>query len=246
MKIISKALLCALTTFVVTSCSIYHPQAVDIPLIDHEGDTRVDVSAAMSYWIIPSTVTLNATVSHGFSDWFAGQAHVNFGGDNFYLQVAPGAYRPLGKHGLLEGYAGLGFGSSWNDNVESTSRSANNNDYCYSGTYLLPFVQGNIGLRNLTPIHIDLALGIKVGAYLPNFNYYELDANDNKIPSSEYDYTTPNFVFEPQAMLRFGGEHLRFNIKVALSLLSDVANGNSSHNFYYDIFSTSAGLTFFF
>ena len=72
-----------------TGCSIYHPQAVDIPLINHEGDTRVDASVALSYWIIPSTFTMNTTVSHGFNGWLAGQVHANFGGNNYYLQAAP-------------------------------------------------------------------------------------------------------------------------------------------------------------
>ena len=85
-----------------TGCSIYHPQAVDIPLIDHKGDVRVDVSAAMSAMVVPDVVTMNTTVSYGFTDWLAGQAHINYGGDNYYAQVAPGAYYPLGEHGLLE------------------------------------------------------------------------------------------------------------------------------------------------
>lgn len=240
------ALVAALLSMAVTSCSIYHPQSVDIPLINHEGDTRIDASAALSYWIIPSTFTVNATVSHGFNNWFAAQGHVNYGGNNFYLQAAPGAYYPLGAKSVLEGYAGIGFGSAWNDTVESTSHSVNGNDYAYSGTYLLPFVQGNIGWHDLTPVHIDLALGIKIGAYMPNFHYYELDGTHQRIASSEYDYTTPSFLFEPQAMFRIGGEHLKFNIRFGLAFLSDMMGGQTtSKNFYSDIVTASAGLTFF-
>lgn len=242
-----KIVLLAGLLLTLTGCSIYHPQAVDIPLINHEGDTRVDASVALSYWIIPSTFTLNTTVSHGFNGWLAGQVHANFGGNNYYLQAAPGAYLPLGEKSVLEGYVGLGYGGAWNDNVEATSESANSHNYSYSGTFMLPFVQGNIGWHDLTPLHIDLALGLKCGAYMPNYSYYELDASDQQIAGTDYDYTTTNFLFEPQLMFRVGGEHMKFNVKLGVSFLSDVANGHSSsQNFYYDFVSGSAGLTFFF
>jgi hypothetical protein len=100
----------AVFAMMVTGCSIYHPQSVDIPMINHAGDTRVDANVALSTWVLPDVLTAGATVSYGFNDWLAGQAHLNFGGDNVYGQVAPGAYLPLGEHGLLEGYVGMGMG----------------------------------------------------------------------------------------------------------------------------------------
>lgn len=229
-----------------TGCSIYHPQSVDIPLINHDGDTRIDASAALSYWIVPSTFTFNVTATHGFNDWFAGQLHGNYGGSNFYLQAAPGAYYPLGEHSVIEGYAGLGFGGAWSDDVESNSESANKNHYAYSGRFLLPFAQANIGWHDLTRAHIDLALGLKVGAYMPNFNYHELDGNGDKIVASEYDYTTSNFLLEPQFMIRFGGEHLKVNLRTGFAWLSDVNKNHDARNFYYDVTSVSAGVTLFF
>lgn len=246
-KLLRSFFLVATLTFLITSCSIYHPQAADIPLINHSGDTRVDASLGVSYWILPSTFTLNATVSHGFSDWLAGQVHGNFGGDNFYLQGAPGVYRPLGAHSVLEGYAGVGFGGAWRNDVESSSESSSNNNYSYKGTYLLPFGQVNIGWHDLSPLHIDLAIGLKAGAYMPNFNYHELDNNGDIIATSNYDYTTTNLLFEPQVMLRLGGEHIKFNIKVGYAWLSDIYGDNShSKNLYSDLVTASAGLTFFF
>lgn len=239
-------LLSTIVELTVAGCSIYHPQSVDIPLINHSGDTRVDASLALSCWIVPSTLTLNATATHGFNDWFAGQLHGNYGGDNFYLQAAPGAYYPLGAHSVVEGYAGLGFGGVWSDDVEANSESANNNHYAYSGNFLLPFAQANIGWHDLTRAHIDLAMGLKVGAYLPNYNYHELDANGDKIAGSDYDYTTSNFLFEPQFLFRIGGEHLKFNFRTSFSWLNDVNNNMDVHNFYSDIASFSAGITLFF
>lgn len=238
--------LCA-GALLLASCSIYHPQIVDIPLINHQGDTRVDIAAGMSWWILPECVSFGATASHGFTDWLAGQAHVAYGGDNFYLQAAPGVYKPLGEKSVAELYAGIGYGGAWNDKAESTSDSPSSNDFFYSGTFLVPFVQGNIGWHDLSFAHIDLALGIKMGAYMPNFDYHELDANGDRVAGSGYTYSTTNFLFEPQAMLRFGGEHLKFNVRLGYVWLSDVYDSqSSSRNFYYDLFTTSAGLTFYF
>ena len=272
--------LCA-GALLLASCSIYHPQIVDIPLINHQGDTRVDVAAGMSWWILPECVSFGATASYGFTDWLAGQAHVAYGGDNFYLQAAPGVYKPLGEKSVAELYAGIGYGGAWNDKAESTSDSPSSNDFFYSGTFLVPFVQGNIGWHDLSFAHIDFAscervfrpdlvgkpvivlsnndgcavarsneakaLGIKMGAYMPNFDYHELDANGDRVAGSGYTYSTTNFLFEPQAMLRFGGEHLKFNVRLGYVWLSDVYDSqSSSRNFYYDLFTTSAGLTFYF
>lgn len=239
--------LIALVGLTFSSCSIYHPQSVDIPLINHSGDTRIDASLGMSWWVIPSTVTLNGTVTHGFNDWLAGQLHGNYGGDNYYLQAAPGAYLPLGDNAVLEGYAGVGFGASWSDKVESNSESANSNSFAYDGTFLLPFIQANIGWHDLSRAHIDLALAVKLGAYMPQFSYHELDANGNKMPATDYEYTQSNCLVEPQMLFRIGGETLKFNIRLAMVWLSDLDDSHSSaRNFYSDLFSVSTGLTFFF
>ncbi len=228
-------------------CSIYHPQAVDIPLINHNGDTRVDASLAMSWWLIPGTFTANATVSHAFNDWLAGQLHGNYGGDNFYLQGAPGAYLPLGEHSVLEGYVGLGFGGAWGDNRQPSGSSTINNNYSYNGTFLIPFGQANIGWHDLTKAHIDLGFGLKVGGYLPEFSYYELNDDGTTIAGSGFNYNTANLLLEPQLMARIGGEHVKFKIGLGMAWLSDVYGKNSnSHNLYSDFVSLSAGLTFAF
>ena len=231
-----------------TGCSIYHPQAVDIPLINHSGDTRIDASVGLSYWPIPSTVTLNGTVTHGFNDWFAGQLHGNYGGgSNFYLQGAPGVYYPLGEHAVLEGYAGVGFGSARSGEAKPTSELSSGNNYSYKGTFLLPFGQINFGWHDLTLLHIDLAIGMKTGAYMPNFNYHEVDNNGNLIATSVYDYTTTNFLLEPQLMLRLGVESVKLNVKFGYAWLSDIYGENShAKKLYSDLATISVGLTFLF
>lgn len=231
----------ALSAVMLTGCSIYHPQAVDIPLINHAGDTRVDASVAMSAWLMPDVVTVNTTVSHGFNDWLAGQVHLNYGVENFYSQLAPGAYLPLGEHGLLEGYAGIGYGGAW--------RNDTNSKYDYYGHFSVPFGQVNIGWHDLTGAHIDLALGLKAGAYLPDFHYNEYDASGTMVPEECYVYTTPSFLFEPQLVFRIGSENVKFCLRGNVTWLSDlegnVTSGNSRH-FTADFFTLSAGLNFSF
>ena len=233
-----------------TGCSIYHPQAVDIPLINHPGDTRVDASLAMSTWLLPDVITINATVSHGFNDWLAGQLHVNYGGENYYTQVAPGAYLPLGEHGLLEGYVGMGFGGAWRERARQTpTDTVSPQTYDYSGRFKVPFGQVNIGWHDLTAAHIDLALGLKAGAYKPNFQYRSYDSDGTLIPDESYVYTNTSFLFEPQLVFRIGGEHVKFCLRGSFAWLSDIDANNSSgnsHNFTADLFTLSAGLNFSF
>lgn len=235
-----------------SGCSIYHPQAVDIPLINHAGDTRVDASVAMSTWVLPDVVTFNATASHGFTDWLAGQVHLNYGGDNFYSQLAPGAYLPLGEHGLLEGYVGFGMGGAWRErnNMPSEADTASAaSTYDYSGHFSVPFGQVNIGWHDLTGAHIDLALGFKAGVYTPDFKYRRYDSDGALIPDECSVYTTPSLLLEPQLVFRIGGEHVKFCVRASFAWLSDMegstSSGTSSH-FTADLFTLSTGLNFTF
>ena len=246
-KSLRYAILSAALSLALTGCTVYHPQAVDIPLINHAGDTRLDASLSMSAWIIPDAFNLNATVSHGFNDWFSGQAHLNYGGDNFYGQVAPGAYFPLGTHSVLELYAGYGFGGvdrengddSENYNDGSPSRKTSD----FSGRYHLPFLQANFGWHDLTKAHLDIGFGLKAGAFLPDFEYHAYDENGAEILSKRETYNTDNFLLEPQIMFRLGGESVRFGVKVGVAILSDWVN-DDARGMIYDFVTASVGLTF--
>ena len=249
MKRIPVLSLVAAAAMAVSSCSIYHPQAVDIPLINHADDVRVDASLGLSTWVIPDVFTLNATASYGFNDWLAGQAHFNYGGDNLYAQLAPGAYFPLSENAVVETYVGLGLGGAWRDNISSSH--ANENDtttfhqYGYSGNFFLPFAQANIGWHDLTAAHIDLAFGLKLGAYLPDFDYKKYDDNGNLIVGSDQTYNTANFLVEPQFLFRIGGQRMKFNVKVGFNWLSDIFGSDSySGPFTADLFTVSTGFTF--
>ena len=238
--------LSAVLSLTVTSCTVYHPQAVDIPLINHAGDTRVDAAMSVSMWVIPDAVNFNATVSHGFNDWFTGQAHVNYGGDNYYAQVAPGYYLPLGGKSVFEVYAGYGFGGvdrtnerDSKDYEDGSSRKSSD----FSGRYHLPFVQANIGWHDLLKSHFDIGFGLKTGAFLPDYEYHAYDENGDEILSRRETYNTTNLLIEPQLMLRIGGEKVRFSLKLGVALMSDWMN-DDANGMIYDFVTGSVGLTF--
>ena len=227
-------------------CSIYHPQTVDIPLINHAGDGRVDLAVGISTWLLPDVVTFGGTVSYGVTDWFAVQGHINYGGENIYVQAAPGAYLPLGEHGVLEGYAGLGFGSSWREAAATDHTTGDNSGtYAYSGHFNLPFAQVNIGLHDLTRAHIDVAFGLKGGAYLPDLRYDRYDADGVLMPDRSVTYRMPNVLLEPQLQFRIGGEHVKYNLRLSFAWLSDIME-NGGEKFTSDFFTISNGLTFSF
>ena len=69
MKRTCTILFAAIVSLLSTGCQvfIYQPQAVDIPLINHQGDTRVDAAVGISTFLLPNRLTLNATGTYGIS-----------------------------------------------------------------------------------------------------------------------------------------------------------------------------------
>lgn len=232
------------------SCSIYHPQAVDIPLINHAGDVRVDANVSMSAWLVPDATNLNLTGSFGITDVLAGQVHANYGGDNAYVQAAPGLYFPVGQKFVFESYAGFGYGGIWRngDGVSSRKKeeSSYTSEYSYSGKYMLPFVQLNGGWHDIGAVHFGFAVGLKVGAYMPDFNYAEYDIDGNALVNRAEHYTKGNLLLEPQVQLGIGGEHVRWVTRFGFSWLSDVTGDSSSTTFMNDWFTVGTGLQFWF
>lgn len=227
-------------------CSVYHPQSVDIPLLEEAGETRAEVSLAASSSVFPDVVSVNATASHAFNDWLAGQIHVNGGSGVYYAQLAPGAYLPLGEKGVLEGYAGLGFGGSSDRSGTATPDEGSVYKYSFHGNYTVPFVQANIGLRHLWIF--ELAFGMKVGAYLPNYSYAEFDADGTPRPDASVLYRTTSLLLEPQFQVRLGGERLKFTTRLGFCWLSDMDSdgflSSGPSNLIHDIVTFSMGLSF--
>lgn len=245
----NKVIMAAMATLLISSCSIYHPQAVDIPLINHSGDLRVDASVGASAWLIlPDVITFGGTASYGFNQWLCGQVHANYGGENFYLQAAPGAYMSLGGHAVSELYIGYGYGGAWETSNTTTSDSENSGNsstvggHHYSGNFGLPFMQINVGWRNLGPV--DIGVGIKTGIFMPDFEYHGYNSDGTENASRYEHYTTTNTLLEPQLQLGIGGEMIKFTLRFGYSWLSDL--NQSSSKMHHDYLTLSTGLTFSF
>ena len=231
-------------SLMVASCSVYHPQSVDIPLIEHVGDVRLDASLGTSWWLTPDAVTLNATGTVGITDKFAGQLHVNYGGDSYYLQAAPGFYLPFAQVLVFETYAGLGYGGGSRSLIDHKNSDNAVSDYAFDGTYFLPFAQANLGVTAWAVMHLDIAVALKAGLFLPDFTYFDVDGSEHEIPGTRQTYDKANFLLEPQVMVRWGGSLFRTNVKVGFCWMSDLSKYET--NFVYDYLTASVGLTFCF
>lgn len=248
--LLRKTLAIVAGTITISACSVYHPQAVDIPLMTQRGETKIEASASLSGHVIPTKMAINATGTHAFNDWLAGQAHLNYGSGMGAAQLAVGAFKPLGNHAVVEGYMGLNSGFMSVDNAsvssddETGSETRHAKTYSYDGRFNVPFGQVNFGWHDLTRIHIDLGVGFKAGSYIPNLNYYEYDKDEVKIDERTEHYTTPNLLLEPQLVLRIGSQNVKWSLKAGFCYLNDI-NESMTH-LTYDFYSISTGLHFTF
>lgn len=188
-----------------TSC-VYYPQAVDIPLISEKNDLRLDAG-------VSTDVSAHCTVSYGLSDKIALQGFGRYGADEkYYYQGAIGLYKKYLNDLISEGYAGFGYGIS---DLQTTKHDAGE----LEGTFKLYFLQWNIGRKDRRFAHVDYGLGLKGGLLSTSFtdegwwneDYYETD-----IP---YKFIDQSLVFEPHAVFRIGGSHLKFNVKLGSCML---------------------------
>ena len=219
----------ALVTLMLTSCAMYHPQLADIALIDHKGDTRVSASLMGG--------NVGATITTGLTNHMAVQLTGNVtGNDQNYFHGAIGFYDSR-DHFCIEGYIGLGNGYAHN------SRKPDPTTYSY-GRYTIPFVQVNLGWRNLTKAHIDCGVAFKYGRYYPHIKNYTWGYNPVTDTDEEvvYSYSTTNSVIEPQAFFRIGGEMVKFNFQVGYCYLDDLRRKGVGG---YNPFVIASGITLF-
>lgn len=216
-------------TCLLTSCGVYQPLIADIPLISKKNDLRVDASLTL----LPS---INSTVSYGLSDKVAIQAYVKDLGPIYYFQGAAGYYKDLGNKCIMEFYTGFGYGhgSSYND--------ANPGDL--TGNYQSYFEQFNIGVSNIGKIHTDYGISLKIG--LLHSNLYD---SNFYVPSNHYDfqststfYSDNSLLLEPTCFVRFGGDKLKFNIKLGYCWINKFTNKDKY--FPYDNLNIGIGLNY--
>lgn len=201
----------ALLSGLATSCIMYQPQGVDIPLINHENDIRIDGSISAGYMVVIFPA-LNATASYGFNSWGTAQLHANWDFNRgYYLQAGAGAYLPIDKF-VLEGYLGYGYGYGYKYYIKNDTVA---NPKEFFGNYQIPYVQLNMGWVDLANGHIDLGLGVKAGCYIPDITDRWTDHPETKYIDS------PLALIEPQLFFRVGGEHLKFTIRAGMSFFPE-------------------------
>lgn len=229
------------------SCVMYHPHNVDIPLLQQGRDLRIDGSVNMTFPFLDGTGA-NATVSYAPINHLALQASGSITDKkNLYGHFAVGTFQPFGKS-VLEFYLGAAAGHSSysqnrnsSDNTQSgTKESTLNQKYYVEGDYNIFFSQLNFGWNNLGDDLCDVGFGLRSGILKPAWQH--VNVSDDGVESVVEEFTTPNFLLEPQLMFRIGGEHLKISFNFAYSFLSDWPTENNYFN--YTRFSAGIGLNY--
>lgn len=212
-------------TLFITSCGVYHPQLAEIPLIDHKGDVRV--SAKIS---TPSTASLS--ISTGVTDHIAVQMYTDITPmvSANYSHLAMGYYGNFGKN-IFELYAGFGCG---------VSKHIDRGDFLWInlGKYYIPYVQANMGIKNVTKAHIDFGTSIKTGYIIPEF--YTIKTPNNTESGYSW-YINTGYLIEPQIFARIGSDYVKFNLQAGYCFANIFRTAESN----YDPFAVGIGVTFF-
>lgn len=228
-----------------TSCIIYHPQAVDVPLIHEKNQLQID--GALSINTLPPifSTSLGLTASYGVTDWMAVQIHGGTDGNKcYYTQAAVGAYKPINKF-VLEGFIGFGYGESY--------KSSENNDGAITkevkGNYKIPYFQADFGWAKLANGNIDLGIGIKNGLFIPEFTGRNYNSDGSLHSIDKLD--TKSYLLEPQIFFRGGSELLKATLRIGhCTFFGKRSPGDESYNplkginASYAPLSISFGLTF--
>lgn len=200
----------AVISIVLSSCGAYNGAIVSMPTIRQQGEWHLE--GAVSPWplveVAPPFGHVSAAV--GLTDHVAVAANAD--ATRLHAQIMGGAYFPVDEKFVWEVYGGAGLGHGTND---SDSWASKKEDYV---DYRVGFVQADCGWRNLTRfLHIDVSLGLKTGLL-----FYDREMRDDA--SGEYRYSAgKNMVFSPMVEVRFGWEHVKFNLKAAKSLMFGIA-----------------------
>lgn len=227
-----KTILCALAaTLMLSSCIVYHPQMVSLPLLKEKGETQIDASFSIDPLFLPSA---NISAAHGLTDHLALQAAANLmpNGSNgcYYGQAAPGYYLPLPHSMVFEAYGGAGLGTSrYEPNDAKTEH--------YQADYQIGFAQCNFGFRDLTAAHIDLGIGLKGGIMHVNYSREKADT-----PTKEGQGNTA--LIEPHLLVRLGGEHVKLTLQAGYTYLPQTYGQEAG--FSYLPFNAALGMAFHF
>ena len=230
-----KSLICVILSLFATSCVVYHPHNVDIPLLHQKGELEVDANCSLSVPLLEGSA-FNATVSYAPLNHVGVQVAGSFSDINsFYAQAAAGGFIPMGN-AVLEGYVGYGYGTS----VHNTPQKKDDTHYRVDGHYGLLFGQLNLGWVNLANGIFDIGFGLKGGILSPDFDKKRvLENGETEFMES---FIGHNYLLQPQIMVRTGWKQMKFSFNIGYAYLTDWPEENNYFN--YEHISIGLGVHF--
>lgn len=236
-KLFNSLLVFVLSPMMFSSCIMYHPHNIIVPLLHEKGEVQVEASVSESAPLLVAPA-VNVSAAYAPVNMLALQAGGSFTDEgNMFGQFAAGTFQTFGKS-VLECYVGYGRGSSYSSN----SNENNKTSHYVDGYYNLVFSQINFGWRDLAEGDIDVGFGLKGGLMTPKWDKVLVDADG--VETLEERHEDAHFLLQPHLMFRFGIERFKFSINMAYAFLSDWPNDNSYFN--YERFSLGLGVNFCF
>lgn len=223
-KMIFKFMPSRLLLTMMEGCVVYYPQTADIPLISRKNDLRLDGG-------VSAMISAHATASYGLTKKVAVQVYGNIYNGHYY-QGALGYYKIFDQIYVFEIYggAGNGYGDAYNDANPGNLK----------GHYQVYFSQLNFG-SNQEGKKSDYGIGWKLGYLHSAF----IDQNYH----GRYSETGPfilykddSFLAEPVAFVRFGGKHLKINLKAGFCWIHQFTHTDKL--IPYSQFNLGAGLNY--
>lgn len=177
--------LCLAASF--SSCTVYMPQSVPIPLMSHKNELHLSAGFSAPPGVMASAcyspVSHVAVQVYGFT----AVRHVQ------YSQAALGFYSILKPDIRYELFGGLGFGSGNAPKYGGGDKTVGG----ISGNYSLLFLQANAGRTSKGRIPIEYGIGMKAGTFNSRFlNTLEMQ------PTEEFQLRA--LLLEPSAFIRTG------------------------------------------
>lgn len=211
-KIKSLLVIVAIASMLLSACGAYNGSTVSMPTIRQQGEWHLE--GAVSPWPLvefaPPLGHVSAAV--GLTDHFVMAADAD--ATRLYAQIMGGAYFPVREKFVWEVFGGAGYGNGTND--DGVMWYSKKEDYSY---YKVGFIQGDCGWRNLTDfLHIDVSLGLKTGLV-----FYDRKVHDDETGGAYLHSSGQNLALSPMVEVRFGWEHVKFNIKAATPLMFSLA-----------------------
>ena len=230
-----KFIVCLGLSFVATSCVVYHPHNVDIPLLQEQGEVELDASLSLSAPLMGAPA-LNASVSYAPFNHVGVQAAVSLANfPTYYAQGAAGGFLPFGNM-VLEGYAGYGYGNTFHEIDKNVAEKT----YRVTGHYSLVFGQVNFGWVNLVEGLLDVGFGLKGGVMYPDFGKYQVTGNEESTLLETH--TDHHLLLQPQFVIRAGWKQVKLSLNIGAAHLTDWPESNNYFN--YERISVGAGVHF--